>query len=62
MATIAALPLCEAIIPLQTAIETDSLHMMKVEHSLTEGTNNRDQTTNMYLSVCDIPSKKELLF
>ena len=40
MATIAALALCEAIIPLQTTVETDSLRMVMVEHSWMEGTNN----------------------
>ena len=40
MATIAAFALCEAIIPLQTTVETDSLRMVMVEHSWMEGTNN----------------------
>ena len=42
MATIAALALREVIIPLQMTVETDSLRTIKVEHSWTEGANNRD--------------------
>ena len=62
MAIIAALALREAIIPLQTTMETDSLRTVKVEHSWTEGPNNQDQTAKMYLPVCGDPSKKELFF
>ena len=40
MATILALALCEAIIPLQITVETDYLRTVKVEHSWTEGINN----------------------
>ncbi len=64
MASIAALSLREAILPLATTISTDSLVMTKVEHNWSETVNsvNRERTSKMYLPTCDDPSKKELFF
>ena len=62
-ASLAAVTLCNAIVPLLPSFRTEDLRAVQVEHSSMtgNGTNAVNHSYKTYLLTCDDPSNKELL-
>ena len=58
MSALSSITLKEAIIPLESSFDPDSICTVKVENKWTTG--NKDEYYKMYLPVCEDPTKKEL--
>ena len=62
-ASLAAVTLCNVIIPLFPSFRAEDFCTVKVKHSWTtgNGANTVDHSYKIYLPTCDDPSNKELL-
>ena len=61
MASVSAVALEAAIIPLQPSFHPEDLRTAKIEHNwTTTGNNPEEKHSKMHLPVCDDPSQKEV--